>query len=319
MSLGRRSLGDPGRARPFPGGRPGGHRPGVPVRPPCVPHGRKVLRHLVQRLPRPHHRRGLDGGLQDLPPAGERGRHDIILRPVQHLPGLVDIQQGAAHAVDEAVAGVDDPVVDHHGPTIGVGWTEDFKTFRQLENAFLPYNRNGVLFPRKINGMYMMLSRPSDTGHRLSQRNTPAKPSPKGTTALLNTLLDRLMANSGGPASRGVRTFSWKGRVSKENFDAGPCFAYVLGLAGSDLVGDGAVALVKDEAHGGGAAGALVLDQDLVHVGVDIAGVLGGHVDGLALGVGGQGPVGVDLVDALLGDLLAVTFLLEGKGIKRKL
>ena len=39
----------------------------------------------------------------------------------------------------------------YHGPTIGVGWTEDFKTFHQLENAFLPYNRNGVLFPRKIN------------------------------------------------------------------------------------------------------------------------------------------------------------------------
>ena len=52
-----------------------------------------------------------------------------------------------------------------HGPTIGVAWTEDFETFRQLENAFLPYNRNGVLFPRKIGGMYMMLSRPSDTGH----------------------------------------------------------------------------------------------------------------------------------------------------------
>ena len=34
-----------------------------------------------------------------------------------------------------------------HGPTIGVGWTTDFKTFHQLENAFLPYNRNGVLFP----------------------------------------------------------------------------------------------------------------------------------------------------------------------------
>ena len=53
----------------------------------------------------------------------------------------------------------------YHGPTIGVGWTEDFKTFRQLENAFLPYNRNGVMFPRKINGNYAMLSRPSDTGH----------------------------------------------------------------------------------------------------------------------------------------------------------
>lgn len=53
----------------------------------------------------------------------------------------------------------------YHGPTIGVGWTEDFKTFRQLENAFLPYNRNGVLFPRRINGNYAMVSRPSDTGH----------------------------------------------------------------------------------------------------------------------------------------------------------
>ena len=38
-------------------------------------------------------------------------------------------------------------------------------TFHQLENAFLPYNRNGVLFPRKIQGRYMMMSRPSDTGH----------------------------------------------------------------------------------------------------------------------------------------------------------
>lgn len=52
-----------------------------------------------------------------------------------------------------------------HGPTIGVGWTLDFKTFHMVENALLPYNRNGVLFPRKIGGRYMMLSRPSDTGH----------------------------------------------------------------------------------------------------------------------------------------------------------
>ncbi len=50
-------------------------------------------------------------------------------------------------------------------PTIGVGWTKDFKTFHQMENAFLPFNRNGVLFPRKINGKYFMLSRPSDNGH----------------------------------------------------------------------------------------------------------------------------------------------------------
>ncbi|WP_164723684.1 glycoside hydrolase family 130 protein [Thermosipho globiformans] len=53
----------------------------------------------------------------------------------------------------------------YHGPTIGVGFTFDFEKFYQIENAFLPYNRNGVLFPRKINGKYAMLSRPSDKGH----------------------------------------------------------------------------------------------------------------------------------------------------------
>ncbi len=50
-------------------------------------------------------------------------------------------------------------------PTIGVAYTYDFETFYQMENAFLPYNRNGVLFPRKINGRFAMLSRPSDRGH----------------------------------------------------------------------------------------------------------------------------------------------------------
>lgn len=50
-------------------------------------------------------------------------------------------------------------------PTIGLGYTYDFKDFYQLENAFLPFNRNGVLFPRKIKGKYGMLSRPSDNGH----------------------------------------------------------------------------------------------------------------------------------------------------------
>ncbi|MCQ2417608.1 MAG: glycoside hydrolase family 130 protein [Oscillospiraceae bacterium] len=50
-------------------------------------------------------------------------------------------------------------------PTIGIAYTFDFRTFYQMENAFLPFNRNGVLFPRKIQGNYMMLSRPSDSGH----------------------------------------------------------------------------------------------------------------------------------------------------------
>ena len=53
----------------------------------------------------------------------------------------------------------------YHGPTIGIGYTFDFEKFTFLENALLPFNRNGVLFPRRINGKYVMLNRPSDNGH----------------------------------------------------------------------------------------------------------------------------------------------------------
>ncbi|MGE0001766.1 MAG: glycosidase, partial [Fimbriimonadaceae bacterium] len=35
-----------------------------------------------------------------------------------------------------------------HGPTIGLGTTNDFRSFTMVENALLPHNRNGVLFPR---------------------------------------------------------------------------------------------------------------------------------------------------------------------------
>jgi len=37
----------------------------------------------------------------------------------------------------------------YHGPTIGVGHTYDFKEFYQLENAFLPFNRNGYYSLRR--------------------------------------------------------------------------------------------------------------------------------------------------------------------------
>lgn len=55
--------------------------------------------------------------------------------------------------------------IGYHGPTIGMAWTSDFKTFHKMENALLPFNRNGVLFPRRIDGKYYLLSRPSDPGH----------------------------------------------------------------------------------------------------------------------------------------------------------
>ena len=54
---------------------------------------------------------------------------------------------------------------DFYGAAIGMAKTTDFKTFTRIENPFLPFNRNAVLFPRKINGNFMLLSRPSDSGH----------------------------------------------------------------------------------------------------------------------------------------------------------
>jgi len=54
---------------------------------------------------------------------------------------------------------------DFPGASIGLARTKDFKTFVKMESPLMPFNRNGVLFPRKINGDYVLLSRPSDSGH----------------------------------------------------------------------------------------------------------------------------------------------------------
>ena len=39
---------------------------------------------------------------------------------------------------------------DFYGAAIGMAKTTDFKTFTRIENPFLPFNRNAVLFPRKV-------------------------------------------------------------------------------------------------------------------------------------------------------------------------
>ncbi len=54
---------------------------------------------------------------------------------------------------------------DFYGAAIGMAKTTDFKKFTRIENPFIPFNRNAVLFPRKIHGNFHLLSRPSDSGH----------------------------------------------------------------------------------------------------------------------------------------------------------
>lgn len=74
------------------------------------------------------------------------------------------------YAYDPRLVKVDDTYYimwcqDEYGASIGMAKTTDFRTFTRLENPFLPYNRNAVLFPRKIGGNFIMLSRPCDNAH----------------------------------------------------------------------------------------------------------------------------------------------------------
>ena len=60
------------------------------------------------------------------------------------------------YAYDPRVVEIDGVVyvvwcTDFSGPVLGIARTTDFKTFVRMENITTPYNRNGVLFPRKIN------------------------------------------------------------------------------------------------------------------------------------------------------------------------
>ncbi len=56
-------------------------------------------------------------------------------------------------------------IIEGEGGTAGAAYTFDFKTFYQLPNIFPLYNRNAVLFPRKIDGKFGLLNRPSLRGH----------------------------------------------------------------------------------------------------------------------------------------------------------
>ena len=94
---------------------------------------------------------------------------DINHNPIQMSQGntpMIDSE----YKYDPRVTWIDDRYWitwcnGYHGPTIGIAYTYDFKEFFQCENAFLPFNCNGVLFPRKINNKYAMFSRPSDNDH----------------------------------------------------------------------------------------------------------------------------------------------------------
>lgn len=50
------------------------------------------------------------------------------------------------------------------GPRVGIGYTEDFKDFHRLALVTEVDNKDGVLFPEKIGGEYVLINRPSGFG-----------------------------------------------------------------------------------------------------------------------------------------------------------
>lgn len=110
------------------------------------------------RFPKLHAGFSNDGVNWDINPQPLRFETDVAERPAEE------------YAYDPRVTTIDGRhyvtwCAGDTGPTIGIAWTEDFQTYHRTESAFLPFNRNGVLFPKKIDGYYWMLSRPSDDGH----------------------------------------------------------------------------------------------------------------------------------------------------------
>ena len=113
---------------------------------------RPVRRRVRRRVP------GRRPVARDEPPRGpQRGRDRLAPRPgADRVPAgrrrVAEIQDAFQHAYDPRVTWLEDRWYvtwcnGYHGPTIGIGYTHDFRTFHQLDNAFLPFNRNGVLFP----------------------------------------------------------------------------------------------------------------------------------------------------------------------------
>ncbi len=97
-------------------------------------------------------------------------RWDIDPKPIKMKSGDPEISV-AAHSYDPRVTKLGDTYyvtwcnAAGQGPCIGLATTKDFKSFKQWENPLPPANRNCVIFPKKINGKFAMLHRPSDRGH----------------------------------------------------------------------------------------------------------------------------------------------------------
>jgi len=100
----------------------------------------------------------------------EDGVHfEVSPDPISYPLSATEERIGKAHRFDMRITHLEDHYyifhaawMERYGCGIGLAVTEDFVNFRPLYNLSEPSNRNAVLFPEKINGMYARLDRPQD-------------------------------------------------------------------------------------------------------------------------------------------------------------
>jgi len=89
--------------------------------------------------------------------------------PIKYPLSVTEERIGAGHRFDMRVTKLEGKYYIFHavwmhpyGCGIGLCTTDDFVHFRPLHHVSEPSNRNAVMFPEKINGMYARLDRPQD-------------------------------------------------------------------------------------------------------------------------------------------------------------
>ncbi|MCL2463172.1 MAG: glycoside hydrolase family 130 protein [Defluviitaleaceae bacterium] len=100
----------------------------------------------------------------------EDGVHfDVNPEPIHYPLSVTEERVGAAHRFDMRITKFEDKYYVFHaawmgnyGCGIGLAETGDFVNFKPICNISEPSNRNAVLFPEKINGLYARLDRPQN-------------------------------------------------------------------------------------------------------------------------------------------------------------
>jgi beta-1,4-mannooligosaccharide/beta-1,4-mannosyl-N-acetylglucosamine phosphorylase len=92
---------------------------------------------------------------------------DVSPEPINYPRTLSEERFGDAHRFDMRITYLDDvyyvchaAVLPGYGCCIGMAKTTDFVNFEPMPYVSEPANRNAVLFPEKIDGMYVRLDRP---------------------------------------------------------------------------------------------------------------------------------------------------------------